>query len=139
MSYILIIYTIYTYQLYYTHITSYICVYIYIYIYISFMYIYIYKYIHVYTPITHIYLSIYIYMRNMHISLSLYIYIYIYIYRYISQCFFLHISPHLDVHASRPEVSTQSSSTVATEEDHSIKGGRLMGSAVKTLLKPRGA
>jgi len=32
-------------------------------------------------------------------------------------------------------VSTQSSSTVATEEDHSIKGGRLMGSAVKSLLK----
>ena len=36
---------------------------------------------------------------------------------------------------SLTEVSTQSSSTVATEEDHSIKGGRLMGSAVKSLLK----
>eukprot|EP00435_Cladocopium_sp_Y103_P026733 s820_g6.t1 len=35
------------------------------------------------------------------------------------------------------QVSTQSSSTVATEEDHSIKGGRLMGSAVKSLLKHR--
>ena len=51
-----------------------------------------------------------------------------------------HLATHWWVHLTSPplQVSTQSSSTVATEEDHSIKGGRLMGSAVKSLLKHRG-